>query len=169
MYVALYYIHTSATDVLVSPKCTKHLGLQDFNIFQFFDGAVAGISKKMVIRSLLRVQAPKIAGKRAFCIPQRPLKTTRRYSTSTAGMAPQVPQSQAAMLATITSDLDRIAPRFEMQPEQIEIIQTPTEFYQTLKVGGTSFLQIVSFLKYLLFDLDPQQSFITCLWFFPFV
>jgi CDP-diacylglycerol--glycerol-3-phosphate 3-phosphatidyltransferase len=39
------------------------------------------------------------------------------------------------MLATITTDLDKIAPRFEMQPEQIEILQTPAEFYQTLKVG----------------------------------
>ncbi|CAE7009564.1 hypothetical protein HRS9139_01594 [Pyrenophora teres f. teres] len=48
-------------------------------------------------------------------------------------MAASTPQSQASMLATITSDLDRIAPRFEMRPEQIEIIQTPTEFYETLK------------------------------------
>ncbi|KAJ4402284.1 CDP-diacylglycerol--glycerol-3-phosphate 3-phosphatidyltransferase [Didymella pomorum] len=43
------------------------------------------------------------------------------------------PQSQASMLATITTDLDRIAPRFEMQPDQITIIQTPAEFYETLK------------------------------------
>ncbi|KAA8625712.1 CDP-diacylglycerol-glycerol-3-phosphate 3-phosphatidyltransferase [Pyrenophora tritici-repentis] len=48
-------------------------------------------------------------------------------------MAASTPQSQASMLATITSDLDRIAPRFEMRPEQIEIIQTPAEFYETLK------------------------------------
>lgn len=39
------------------------------------------------------------------------------------------------MLATITTDLDKIAPRFEMQPEQITIIRTPAEFYETLKVG----------------------------------
>ncbi|KAJ4367036.1 CDP-diacylglycerol--glycerol-3-phosphate 3-phosphatidyltransferase [Neocucurbitaria cava] len=37
------------------------------------------------------------------------------------------------MLATITNDLDKIAPSFEIQPEQIQIIQTPAEFYQTLK------------------------------------
>merc|ERR1712137_1321656 len=48
-------------------------------------------------------------------------------------MASPVPQSQASMLATITTDLDKIAPRFEIQPDQIEIIQTPAEFYQTLK------------------------------------
>ncbi|CAN9381609.1 unnamed protein product [Alternaria alternata] len=48
-------------------------------------------------------------------------------------MASPVPQSQASMLATITTDLDKIAPRFDIQPDQIEIIQTPAEFYQTLK------------------------------------
>jgi CDP-diacylglycerol--glycerol-3-phosphate 3-phosphatidyltransferase len=41
------------------------------------------------------------------------------------------------MLATITTDLDKIAPRFEVQPEQIEILKTPSEFYETLKVGLT--------------------------------
>ncbi|KAF1839040.1 phosphatidylglycerophosphate synthase [Decorospora gaudefroyi] len=48
-------------------------------------------------------------------------------------MAPPTPQSQASMLATITTDLDKIAPRFEIEPEQIQIIQTPAEFYETLK------------------------------------
>ncbi|KAF2823702.1 hypothetical protein CC86DRAFT_371938 [Ophiobolus disseminans] len=48
-------------------------------------------------------------------------------------MASSTPQSQALMLATITTDLDKIAPRFEIQPDQITIIQTPTEFYETLK------------------------------------
>ncbi|KAF2750246.1 CDP-diacylglycerol-glycerol-3-phosphate 3-phosphatidyltransferas-like protein [Sporormia fimetaria CBS 119925] len=64
----------------------------------------------------------------------RPFRTSRRYSNSSAptSSAP-VPQSQASMLATITTDLDKIAPRFEVQPDQIEILQTPTEFYETLK------------------------------------
>ncbi|KAL5121778.1 CDP-diacylglycerol--glycerol-3-phosphate 3-phosphatidyltransferase [Pleosporales sp. CAS-2024a] len=48
-------------------------------------------------------------------------------------MASATPQSQASMLATITTDLDKIAPRFDIQPDQITIIQTPTEFYETLK------------------------------------
>jgi hypothetical protein len=89
----------------------------------------------MIIRSLLRAQAPKIAGRRTLRIPTRTFKTTRRYSTSNASMASSTPQSQASMLATITTDLDKIAPRFEIHPEQIEIIQTPAEFYETLKVG----------------------------------
>lgn len=37
------------------------------------------------------------------------------------------------MLATINADLDRLAPRFEVKPEQIEILKTPAEFYETLK------------------------------------
>ncbi|KAH7122782.1 CDP-diacylglycerol-glycerol-3-phosphate 3-phosphatidyltransferase-like protein [Dendryphion nanum] len=37
------------------------------------------------------------------------------------------------MLATITTDLDKIAPRFEIQPDQIQILKTPAEFYETLK------------------------------------
>jgi hypothetical protein len=98
----------------------------------------------MIIRSLLRAQAPKIAGRRTFRIPTRTLRTTRRYSTSHSEMASPVPQSQASMLATITTDLDKIAPRFEMQPEQIEILQTPAEFYQTLKVGRSLLLSILS-------------------------
>ncbi|KAJ4302923.1 CDP-diacylglycerol--glycerol-3-phosphate 3-phosphatidyltransferase [Kalmusia sp. IMI 367209] len=48
-------------------------------------------------------------------------------------MAPSAPQSQASMLASITTDLDKIAPRFEVQPEQIQILKTPSEFYETLK------------------------------------
>lgn len=50
------------------------------------------------------------------------------------------------MLATITTDLDKIAPRFEMQPDQIHIIQSPSEFYETLKVSLTIFNQTLWFI-----------------------
>ncbi|KAF1972224.1 hypothetical protein BU23DRAFT_555259 [Bimuria novae-zelandiae CBS 107.79] len=48
-------------------------------------------------------------------------------------MGSSAPQSHASMLATVTTDLDKIAPRFELQPEQIEILKSPAEFYETLK------------------------------------
>ncbi|OAL02617.1 CDP-diacylglycerol-glycerol-3-phosphate 3-phosphatidyltransferas-like protein [Phaeosphaeriaceae sp. SRC1lsM3a] len=48
-------------------------------------------------------------------------------------MTSSAPQSQAAMLSTITSDLEKIAPRFEIEPERITIIKTPADFYETLK------------------------------------
>jgi hypothetical protein len=94
----------------------------------------------MILRTLIRAQAPKIALRRVFRTPNRALRTVRRYSTADApSMASSTPQSQASMLATITTDLDKIAPRFELQPDQITIIQTPAEFYETLKVGCQSF------------------------------
>ncbi|OJD38942.1 cdp-diacylglycerol-glycerol-3-phosphate 3-phosphatidyltransferase [Diplodia corticola] len=37
------------------------------------------------------------------------------------------------MLASLTSELDRLSPRFEVQPTQIEILSTPSEFYEALK------------------------------------
>lgn len=90
----------------------------------------------MIIRGCLRVQLPRVAAKRTFRTFAQPTRVARRYSTANAPpMASSVPQSQASMLATITTDLDRIAPRFEMQPDQITVIQTPAEFYETLKVG----------------------------------
>lgn len=98
----------------------------------------------MIIRSLIRAQAPIIASRRVLRVANRSIKTARRYSTSNASMASSTPQSQASMLATITTDLDKIAPRFEIRPEQITIIQTPTEFYETLRVG--SFLSYAQLL-----------------------
>ena len=83
----------------------------------------------------MRSQLPRVAAKRSFRTSAQPVRTTRRYSTANAPPMAPAPQSQASMLATITTDLDRIAPRFEMQPDQITIIQTPAEFYETLKVG----------------------------------
>ncbi|OMP89079.1 CDP-diacylglycerol--glycerol-3-phosphate 3-phosphatidyltransferase [Diplodia seriata] len=37
------------------------------------------------------------------------------------------------MLASLTSEFDRLSPRFEVQPTQIEILSTPSEFYDVLK------------------------------------
>ncbi len=53
-------------------------------------------------------------------------------------MTSPVPQSQASLLATITTDLDKIAPRFDLDANQIHIIQSPADFYETLKVGFDS-------------------------------
>lgn len=39
------------------------------------------------------------------------------------------------MLAGLTTELDRLSPRFELQPSQIEILSTPSDFYETLKVS----------------------------------
>jgi CDP-diacylglycerol--glycerol-3-phosphate 3-phosphatidyltransferase len=37
------------------------------------------------------------------------------------------------MLAPFTGELDRIAPSFRVSGSQIQVLQSPTEFYETLK------------------------------------
>jgi len=38
------------------------------------------------------------------------------------------------MLAPFTSELDRIAPSFQINGSQIRVLRTPSDFYDTLKV-----------------------------------
>lgn len=44
------------------------------------------------------------------------------------------------MLAAFTEELDKIAPRFDIRGEQVKVLRTPSEFYETLKVCGLDFL-----------------------------
>jgi CDP-diacylglycerol--glycerol-3-phosphate 3-phosphatidyltransferase len=48
-----------------------------------------------------------------------------------AGVSPA-----AATLGILTAELDKLAPRFEIQSSKIRIIRTPSDFYSTLKVIG---------------------------------
>ena len=67
---------------------------------------------------------------------------TRRFSSSTASAAGHhgsAPMSHP--LVGVASQLDQVAPRFEIDPDKIEILDSPTAFYETLKVfypGGNS-------------------------------
>ena len=38
------------------------------------------------------------------------------------------------MLGTFTNELDKIAPKFEIEGSQIHVLRSPSEFYETLKV-----------------------------------
>ena len=61
----------------------------------------------------------------------------RRYSSN----APDIPvpsadsSSPIAALAGLNSELDKLTPRFDIDANQIQIIRTPADFYETLKVG----------------------------------
>lgn len=59
----------------------------------------------------------------------------RRLSSSTGAptATPSTPQSPAAALASITGELDKLSPRFDVSADSIEIIRSPSEFYETLK------------------------------------
>lgn len=58
---------------------------------------------------------------------------TRNHSSSTSP-APDVPTVISHPLAGVASQLDHVAPRFELDPSQIDILDSPTAFYETLKV-----------------------------------
>ncbi len=62
----------------------------------------------------------------------------RRFSTAqgipTANANGPAPTG-LSIFASLTGELDRIAPRFEIEPDQLQILKEPREFYDTLKVG----------------------------------
>ncbi|KAL6849066.1 CDP-diacylglycerol--glycerol-3-phosphate 3-phosphatidyltransferase [Amphichorda felina] len=69
-------------------------------------------------------------------IPPAARSQCRRYSSQTgAGAAPTPSNHTSAVgsLAPFVSELDRIAPSFDIRGDQVQIIQTPAEFYETLK------------------------------------
>ncbi|KAI0805681.1 hypothetical protein GGR55DRAFT_269453 [Xylaria sp. FL0064] len=57
----------------------------------------------------------------------------RRYSMPSSSAPVGSPTSSAGMLAPFTNELDRLAPSFRINGSQIQIIKSPTDFYETLK------------------------------------
>ncbi|KAJ9603757.1 CDP-diacylglycerol--glycerol-3-phosphate 3-phosphatidyltransferase [Cladophialophora chaetospira] len=82
-----------------------------------------------VLRSCTRTSRatfPRAAAKRIV---------SRRFSSSsTSAPASNGPAPAAHQLAGVASQLDRVVPRFEIDPDNIEILDGPTAFYDTLKV-----------------------------------
>ncbi|KAI9679092.1 MAG: CDP-diacylglycerol--glycerol-3-phosphate 3-phosphatidyltransferase [Trizodia sp. TS-e1964] len=68
--------------------------------------------------SALRIHSPRRLQYSTAAVPS---------TTISSGWAPSVALSQ------LTSELDQISPRFDLKASQIEIIQTPLDFYKTLK------------------------------------
>ena len=63
-------------------------------------------------------------------------RVQRRYSSASAGPSASASasvSSTAAPIASITSELDRLSPRFNVPADSIEILRTPAEFYSALK------------------------------------
>ncbi|KAK0727748.1 hypothetical protein B0T26DRAFT_695611 [Lasiosphaeria miniovina] len=60
----------------------------------------------------------------------------RQFSMPTTGApnaSPSPAMSSAAILEPFTTELDRIAPSFKINGSQVRVLQTPAEFYETLK------------------------------------
>ena len=56
---------------------------------------------------------------------------------STPPLSPQSSASIAHPLVGVTTQFDHVAPRFEIEPSEIKILNSPTAFYETLKVVET--------------------------------
>ncbi|KAM3457469.1 hypothetical protein NHJ6243_007806 [Beauveria neobassiana] len=56
----------------------------------------------------------------------------RHYATSPGG-APTQAASKAGILAPFVNELDKLAPSVDLRGDQIQILKTPSEFYETLK------------------------------------
>ncbi|KAH7321718.1 CDP-diacylglycerol-glycerol-3-phosphate 3-phosphatidyltransferase-like protein [Rhexocercosporidium sp. MPI-PUGE-AT-0058] len=85
----------------------------------------------MIVRSTIRCAASR---RLQVCRPRNLHCKQRRYSTSTSSLASSASStSPASMLGAFTNELDRIAPKFQIQGSQIHILRSPAEFYETLK------------------------------------
>ena len=59
---------------------------------------------------------------------------TRQYATHPTASPTSSGSISSGMLAPFVTELDRIAPAFDIKGSQVQILQTPTDFYETLKV-----------------------------------
>ncbi|KAI7655459.1 hypothetical protein KC322_g18342, partial [Hortaea werneckii] len=85
-------------------------------------------------RAVTCLNTPRLSSKCGKAIrhgrPQRRLSST---SASSAAGAPFTVASPAAPLASITGELDKLTPRFDVSAEDIEILRSPSDFFETLK------------------------------------
>lgn len=84
----------------------------------------------MFARNALRA-APRLRPRSA----RPPQRAQRRPYSAQSAPAPAQAQGlgQAGALAPFVSELDRIAPSFDVRGDDVRIIKTPAEFYETLK------------------------------------
>jgi CDP-diacylglycerol---glycerol-3-phosphate 3-phosphatidyltransferase len=90
----------------------------------------------MIVRSALRCSATQRLN---ACKPWSLRAKHRRYSTASSPVLANG-ASQASILGVFTGELDKIAPRFDMNGSQIQILRSPTDFYEALKVDIASTL-----------------------------
>lgn len=116
--------------VLASPT-SNNIGKIDKPQQRHLSVFVEGRTVAMIIRSITRCSATR----RIPVVRPRMLQVKpRRYSSSSSTVATSNGASQVSMLGAFTNEMDRIAPRFEIQGSQIQILRMPSEFYDTLKV-----------------------------------
>jgi len=96
----------------------------------------------MIVRSIVRCSATRRIPSGILAKSSRPrisyhLPSHRTaYSTSTSSLSATAANGSppASILGIFTNELDKIAPKFEIHGSQIQILRSPAEFYDTLKV-----------------------------------
>ena len=87
----------------------------------------------MIPRTLFRCSTRALRAKPLNLVKRR------RFSTASPQNAPspamKIPAPVGPALSEFTEELDAIAPRFDIKGEQIRVLRTPADFYETLKVG----------------------------------
>lgn len=82
----------------------------------------------------------RIGGKALRCATRRPPVRGKLCGRKFSAQSPANAQAASGPtpLGGITVELDRIAPRFEISASQVTILDSPANFYSTLKVCDTS-------------------------------
>ncbi|KAL2825627.1 hypothetical protein BDW59DRAFT_179838 [Aspergillus cavernicola] len=79
----------------------------------------------------------RVGGHTLRCATRKPMVRRkfwqRSFSTHTPNPTSAATQSSASPLGSITTELDRIAPCFEVSASRISILDSPASFYSTLK------------------------------------
>lgn len=75
------------------------------------------------------------------CTRRFPRSQARVRKYSTPSSITSTSSAPASPLGVLTSELDRIAPRFEIDASRIQILDSPNLFYETLKVRTTTILR----------------------------
>jgi hypothetical protein len=96
---------------------------------QFLTKVVAMIVRS-VVRCSRKLKVPPYQAKLRYARPQ-----CRSYSASASGSpSTALGSTTAGMLAPFVTELDRIAPYFNIKGSEIQVLRSPAEFYETLKV-----------------------------------
>ena len=81
----------------------------------------------MILNRRIVLHAPR----RSFLKHSQQWPIRHRQMSSAAGTSPISPNT--SVVAAITTELDRLAPRIDIRADQIRVIEEPKDFYRTLK------------------------------------
>jgi hypothetical protein len=100
---------------------------------EFISCSSQSVTSSMITRRV----SSCLRSSRIYCVRHKRINhgaVQRRLSSTSTPPPASPPPSSASPLAAITSELDRLSPRFDVSADSIEIIRGPVEFFEVLKV-----------------------------------